>query len=259
MDPLEGLAEELTAGRPAVLVTVVAAPAPEFLARKLVAGPAGHLAGDLGDAELQAAALGLAAEQLQADTPAARNVSVGAGTFRLYVEPYLPPHTLLVVGSGHVAMPLAAIAKLAGFRVVVLDDRPEYANAERFPAADEIRVGPFVAGLQQLPLGPRWYAVLVTRGHTHDLESLRVVLDKPLAYLGMIGSGLRVKAVFEMLRAEGVEPALLERVHAPIGLDIGAETPGEIAVAIAAELIKARRGGTGESLSRMRRGSTARR
>lgn len=257
MSVLERLTAELDAGRPAALVTVLAGPPAHaaLVGRKLLAGPAGAIASEL-DAlpELAAAALAAALDRLARGQAAARTLRLPAGEFRLYAEPYAPPPTLLVVGSGHVAQPLAAMGKLAGFRVAVLDDRPEYANRARFPTADLLVVDDFLPGLRRLPIGPGWQVVLVTRGHTHDMACLRELLDRPVDYLGMIGSRHRVRAVFEMLQAEGADPARLERVHAPIGLDLGADTPAEIAVAILAELVWVRRGvGDGRPLREQRR------
>jgi xanthine dehydrogenase accessory factor len=133
--------------------------------------------------------------------------------------------------------------------VVVIDDRPAFANRERFPTADRILVDDFEAALDSLPITPSTYVVLVTRGHTHDVHSLRRIIERPAAYIGMIGSRRRVFAVFKLLHEEGVPVETLLRVRAPIGLDIETETPGEIAVSIGAELLQARRGGRAPSLS----------
>jgi xanthine dehydrogenase accessory factor len=167
----------------------------------------------------------------------------------VFVEVFVPAPTLLICGAGHIAAPLAEIGKLAGFSVVVLDDRPSFANVERFPSADRIVVGGIEDSLRELPLRPDTYVVLVTRGHSYDVEGLRVAIHAPVAYLGMIGSKRRVWAVLKLLHDEGVPIEKLARVHAPIGVDIAGQTPGEIAVSIAAELIKVRRGGKVPSLS----------
>ncbi|HLN65124.1 MAG TPA: XdhC family protein, partial [Symbiobacteriaceae bacterium] len=175
------------------------------------------------------------------------------GGVRVYLEPFLPPPDLLVVGAGHVGQAVANLGKHLGFRVTVVDDRPAWANRERFPSADTVVCDDFVYAVRRLEPGARHYVVLVTRGHQHDADCLRELLVRPVAYLGMIGSRTRIGHVFAMLAAEGVRGALLERVHAPIGLDIGARTPTEIAVAVAAELVLARRGGSGLPLSHLRR------
>ena len=131
-----------------------------------------------------------------------------------------------------------------GFRVVVLDDRPDMVNEARFPHAERI-AGDLVALLAEMDLTDQWHVVIVTRGHTYDQEALRAVVDSPAAYVGMIGSRRKVRTTYERLMAEGVPESLLERVHAPIGLDIGAQTPAEIAVSILAEIILLRKGPRG--------------
>ncbi len=178
------------------------------------------------------------------------------GEVAVYVEIQARPPRLVIVGAGHIAAPLARLAKQLDFHVTVLDDRPAFANRARFPDADRIVVDYFQPALRDLDLDRQTYIVLVTRGHQHDVESLIAVLDRPTAYIGMIGSARRVRAVFELLeREKGIDPRRLDKVYSPIGLDIGAETPAEIAVAIMAEIIKVRRGGSGISLTdRERRG-----
>ena len=184
------------------------------------------------------------------------------GSISLFVDVQQRPPHLIVVGAGHIAVPLAAMAKLCEFRVTVLDDRPQFANRARFPSADEVIAGPFRSELDRLRHGKAafdndTYIVLVTRGHQYDVESLLEVLDDPLAYIGMIGSRRRIRAVFELLEKEqGIPAAKFDRVYAPIGLNIGAITPAEIAVCIMAEIINVLRGGPalgmGEEIQRER-------
>jgi xanthine dehydrogenase accessory factor len=176
-------------------------------------------------------------------------VGVEGGDVDLFFEVLAQPPRLIIVGAGHIAVPLAHMAKLLDFEVVVLDDRPEYAQPERFPEVDRILVGPYAETLAQLPINPDTYVVLVTRGHVHDQACLERVLGSEAAYIGMIGSKRRVRTVMERAHAAGHEPAKLQRVFAPIGLDISAETPAEIAVAIMAEIVNVRRGGRGASLA----------
>jgi len=168
----------------------------------------------------------------------------------LFVEVQRRPPTLIVVGAGHVAQPLATLGKLIDFEVVVIDDRPQFANAERFPQADRVIAAPFRPTLRDWPIDADTFIVLVTRGHSHDVECLLEVLDSPARYIGMIGSKRRVRAVFDLLEKEqGIPREKFDRVYAPVGLDIGAESPAEIAVCIIAEVIKVYRGGRAESLS----------
>lgn len=241
---LEALTGEIGAGRPAVLVTVLEGP---LAGRHLVAGPGSVLADEIGSPVLYAAA----AQALAAG--ACRSLVVDG--LRVFMEAFLPPPDLIVIGAGHVARPVAHLGKLLGFAVTVIDDRPEYASAARFPDADRVICGPFVDAVRSLAVGPSTYVVLVTRGHRHDMDCLRELVEKPLAYIGMIGSRIRVETVFRLLADEhGIDRRCFDKVYAPVGLDLNARTPAEIAVAVAAEILKVRQGGTGESLSRPGRG-----
>lgn len=179
-----------------------------------------------------------------------RLLNYADGQVALFVEVQRRRPTLLIVGAGHVALPLAELGKLVDFEVVVLDDRPQYANRQRFPLADRVLAQPFRPTLRAWPIDNDTYIILVTRGHSHDVESLLEVLDSPARYIGMIGSKRRVQAVFDLLeREQGIAPAKFDKVYAPIGLDIGAESPAEIAIGIMAEIINMYRAGRAESLS----------
>ena len=169
--------------------------------------------------------------------------TAGEAPREVFVEVRVPPPTLLICGAGHIAVPLAAVGKTLGFRVVVLDDRAEFANAERFPEADEIIAEDFGRALKDRRLDADTYVVLITRGHSHDVDCLLPIADRPLAYVGMIGSKRRVFAVHKLLHDLGVPAESRRRIHAPIGIDIAARTPAEIAVAIAAEIVRVKNGG----------------
>jgi xanthine dehydrogenase accessory factor len=172
------------------------------------------------------------------------------GLVEIFVEVQRRPPTLVIVGAGHIAQPLARLGKLVDFDVTVIDDRPQFANIERFPQADQVIAAPFRPTLADWPIDSDTFIVLVTRGHSHDVDCLLEVLDSPARYIGMIGSKRRVRAVFELLQQEqGVPSEKLSRVYAPIGLDIGAESPAEIAVSIISEIINVYRGGRAQPLS----------
>jgi xanthine dehydrogenase accessory factor len=172
------------------------------------------------------------------------------GKVEVFFEVLPAPPKLIVVGAGHIAVPLAKFAKLLDFHVTVLDDRILFANRERFPGADDIRVGDMAAELKGLPLTPSTYIVLITRGHKYDDPCLREIIHSQAKYIGMIGSRRRIKALFEKFRnEEKIAEEILQRVYAPIGLDIATETPEEIALSIMAEIVKVRRGGEARSLS----------
>ncbi len=172
------------------------------------------------------------------------------GSFSVFVEVQARPPHLIIAGAGHIAVPLASIAETCDFLVTVIDDRPQFAHVARFPTADRVVAGPFRPTLVDLRQGKDvfdsdTYLVLVTRGHQYDIDCLLEVLDDPVAYLGMIGSSRRIRAVFELLEREQSIPASkFDRVRAPIGIDIGAITPAEIAVCIMAEIICVLRDGT---------------
>ncbi|WP_428850508.1 XdhC family protein [Nostoc sp. ChiQUE02] len=165
------------------------------------------------------------------------------------IEPLLAPPTLLIIGAGHIAVPLAQVAKIAGFQVIVQDERSDFATKERFPEASCVLAKPITSIQEILDKNPNLYISLVTRGYLQDLAVLRLLCKYQVQYIGMVGSNKRVSTVYKILQNEGYDPEFLHQIYAPIGLDIGALTPEEIAVSICAELIKVRRGGTGTSLS----------
>ena len=166
------------------------------------------------------------------------------GQMDVYIEPIEPSPELYVIGAGHVGLHLARLAHDVGFRVHVVDDREKFANRERFPTAAEVIAGDIPTWLARAELPSHAYAVIVTRGHTNDLEALRALAGRELRYLGLIGSRAKVARIYEALTANAMPPEQLARVHAPIGLDIGAVTPQEIAVSILAELIAVKHGKT---------------
>jgi xanthine dehydrogenase accessory factor len=166
------------------------------------------------------------------------------GQPRLFLDPIAGAQRLVIAGAGHIAQPLAQLGAMLGFHVTVIDDRAAFANRERFPAADEIVVRPFAAAIAALNLDRHCYLVSVTRGHSFDEEVVRTALERTQgAFIGMIGSRRRVRATLDRLAESGVPGERLEQVHAPLGIDIGAETPEEIAVSIIAEIVRERRTG----------------
>ena len=173
---------------------------------------------------------------------------VASGVVEIAWLPHVPEERLVIFGAGHVAIPLCAMAATVGYAVTIVDDRARFATPERFPAARAVVVGDFVEAIDSVGMTPWTNVVLVTRGHEHDETCLAHVAASPARYVGMIGSRRRVKVVYDRLRAVGVSEAALDRVHAPIGLDLGGRSPAEIALAILAELVLVRRGGTGVRL-----------
>ena len=160
----------------------------------------------------------------------------------VYIEPFELAPTLYLVGAGHVSYHLAQAAHTVGFKLHVIDDREKFANTERFPDAEEIVVDAIPEWLTQAELPTHAFAVILTRGHRHDLDALRALAPKDLRYLGLIGSRAKVARIYEALETEGIAPEQLRKVHAPVGLDLGAVTPQEIAVSILAEMIAVKHG-----------------
>jgi xanthine dehydrogenase accessory factor len=176
------------------------------------------------------------------DEFAQENGLVCGGQMDVHIDPLEPTPRLFVVGAGHVGWHLGRLAADAGFRVQVVDDREKFANAERFPNAEAVIVEPIPEWLHRTDIPASAFVVVVTRGHTHDLDAMRALAARDVKYLGLIGSRAKVSRIFARLLEEGMPPDCLSRVHAPIGLDIGAVTPAEIAISIMAELVGIRRG-----------------
>jgi len=249
------------AGGAAAAIVVVGGAEADLLGRRLAlarsASGETEAHGSLGAPEVDAAAVALLREALA--TPRSedglRTLQVGARTLEMYLEVRWPVQELVVVGAGHIALPMAHVGSMLGFRVTVLDDRPDFATRERFPTAHRVLRADFSDPFADVPLHERSHILLVTRGHKYDYECLIRALraDPPPAYIGMIGSRRRVRATYVQLVEEGFSMELIDRIHAPVGLDVGAETPEEIAVAVAAELVMVRRGGSGLPLKGVER------
>jgi xanthine dehydrogenase accessory factor len=183
--------------------------------------------------------------------PEAKNGThmVCGGAAEVFIEPLGTRHTLVIFGGGHCGMALSRMAAMAGFRVVVYDERAEWANREKHPDASETICAPYSEAADRVAFGKTAYIVIMTHGHAHDEVVLRACLGKEHAYLGLIGSRAKVKRFFDALRAEGRADEELSRVFAPIGLDIGSDTPAEIAVSILAQIIAVRAGVTAVEFS----------
>ena len=257
---VEATAEVLDAQQarqPIALIVPVTGP-PELVGMRVVVrqakGGAKSLIGSFGDADLDAAALALGTRRLEGRRTSKEGVheleSATGPSVRAYVEAHHPHPDLVIVGAGHIAQPMCSMGAQMGFRVIVVDDRPDFATRERFPEADQVVRVDFRDPFAAVPIHSTSYIVLVTRGHKYDFECLRHLLKAEVEppYVGMIGSRRRIRAAFSQLEGEDMPRDRLSRVRAPVGLDIGAETPVEIAVAVLAEIILQWRGGTGAPL-----------
>lgn len=249
----KGVLDAVESGESVALLVVVDHPEAEQKSRRLLVTPS-TTRGSLGQPTLDEAARTRARSALDdrdADQEGmleledAEERSVG-----VYMELHHPQPELVVVGAGHIAQPLCTIGSLLGCRVSILDDRPDFATRERFPEADRLLDVDFGDPFADIRIHRLSHLVLVTRGHKYDYQCLRRVLraDPQPAYIGMIGSRRRVRATWAQLMDEGIPRERIAAVHAPVGLDLGAETPGEIAVSVASEIVLQWRGGSGQPL-----------
>jgi xanthine dehydrogenase accessory factor len=247
----ETLREHVRAGRAGAVVTRMD---PPDAGAKLFVLDDGRQLGTLGGPDVDGPAAELARSAF--GTGASRTVKVGPGEgVRAFLEMHVPAPTLLVVGGSHVAMPLVTLARTVGFRTVVVDGRPRFATRERFPDADELVVGIPSEVARRAPALASTAFVLVAHDYKYDLPVLRHALTTPAGYIGMLGSRRRGETILRMLREEGIAESELDRIRVPIGLDLGGRTAPEIALAILAEIVAARHGRSGTSLSAMRRGT----
>jgi xanthine dehydrogenase accessory factor len=254
MDLYEEIVKLRQAGRRAAVATIVDVHGsiPSFKTAKMLVRDDGSIFGTIGGGCVEAEVWQAAREVMESERPRTLTFNLNqdpkydtglvcGGTLDIFVEPILPPSLLYIFGAGHVSVNLYKVARSVGFDVTVADDREGYANRERFPDAKEVIAEDFERVMARLAPNESSYIVIVTRGHRDDMRLLRWAVQTPARYIGMIGSKRKTITIFRELTREGIAPELFERVHAPVGLDIGAVTPEEIAVAITAELIAVRR------------------
>jgi xanthine dehydrogenase accessory factor len=246
--------DALERGEPVALVTIVRTQGstPQRVGAKMLVFADGRTVGTIGGGCYEHDALGKAREALANGQPhlvgyelsddlAEETGLICGGRMEVFIEPLEASPRLYLIGAGHVSFHLARAAHDAGFRVTVVDDREKFASPERFPDADVV-VESIPDWLHRADIPTSAFVVILTRGHRHDLDALRALAARDLRYLGLIGSRAKVTRLFEALSAESMPAECLRRIFAPIGLDIGAVTPAEIAVSILAELIGVRRG-----------------
>lgn len=254
MDIYEQIVQLRREGRRGAVATIVnvRGSIPSFRTAKMLVRDDGSIVGTIGGGCVEADVWQAAREVMESEKPRTLTFDLNqdpkndtglvcGGTLEVFVEPVLPPVLLYVFGAGHVAANLCKVASFAGFDLVVTDDRTSYATQERFPSAHEVHAMEFDEAMAKLDPNESSYIVIVTRGHRDDMRILRWAVQTRACYVGMIGSKRKVIEIFKTLQEEGLPAHLFDRVHAPIGLDIGAITPEEIAVAITAELIAIRR------------------
>jgi len=243
-------------GRKGTVATIVnvRGSIPSFETAKMLVRDDGSIAGTIGGGCVEAEVWQAAREVMESEKPRSLTFNLNSdpkydsglvcgGTLEVFLEPILPAATVYLFGAGHVSLNVYKVARLAGFEVVVVDDRERYANRERFPEARDIYAEDFEQSLAQLSPNENSFLVIVTRGHRDDMRVLKWAVETPARYIGMIGSRRKVLTTYKELERLGVPQGKFEdsRLHAPVGLDLGALTPEEIAVAIVAEMIAVRR------------------
>jgi xanthine dehydrogenase accessory factor len=254
MDIYEEIVKLRQEGRRGAVATIVnvRGSIPSFQTAKMLVRDDGSIAGTIGGGCVEADVWQAAREVMESEKPRSLTFNLNqdpkydtglvcGGTLDIFIEPVLPPALLYIFGAGHVSINLYRVAHDAGFDVTVVDDREAYANRGRFPEAKEVIAQDFEQAMAKVSPSESSYIVIVTRGHRDDMRVLRWAVQTRARYIGMIGSKRKTITIFRELVKEGLAPELFERVHAPVGLDIGATTPEEIAVAITAELIAIRR------------------
>ena len=257
MDLFEEVIRLRREGKRGVMATIVHTNGsiPSFESSRMLVKEDGTILGTIGGGCVEAEVWAAAKDVLKCEAPRKMTFNLNneasydnglicGGTLEVFVEPILPQPTLYIFGGGHVSMSLAKAAHTAGFGIGVIDDREQFANSERFPMAHEIYTT-YEDAFEKLKPNASSYLVIVTRGHRDDMRVLGWAVGTEAHYIGMIGSKRKVISVYQALEREGVAPERFENVHAPVGLEIGALTPEEIAISITAELIAVRRGATG--------------
>lgn len=256
----EEAARLIAAGERAAMVTVieVSGSTPREPGAKMLVKPDGTIIGTVGGGGVEKLAFEEALKVIGAGTPkkvkfslqGKTNVSedqtvatgmICGGDMEVFIEPLFAGPPLYIFGGGHIALSLSKMAAESGFRVVVIDNRPEFCSSERFPEASRVLSAEYPDAFDHIDVGSSGYIVIMTHRHDGDEAVLEQALETNAAYIGMIGSSKKVAAIFSRLLKKGKTQQQLDRVHSPIGLDIGAETPQEIAVSILAELIRIRR------------------
>ena len=253
MDLFEEIVKMRRAGRRGALATIVHTNGsiPSYESSRMLVREDGSIAGTIGGGCVEAEVWAAAKEVMQKESPrkmvfhlnneaSYENGLICGGTLEIFVEPILPQPVLYLFGGGHVSMAVAKAASASGFAIGVVDDREAFANKERFPMAQEI-YSSYEEAFEKLHPNAATYLVIVTRGHKEDMRVLAWAVRTEARYVGMIGSKRKVLSVYKALENEGYKPEEFERVYAPMGLEIGALSPEEIAVSIAAELIAVRR------------------
>jgi xanthine dehydrogenase accessory factor len=259
MDLYEEVIRLRRAGQKCALATIVQVNGsiPSYESAKLLVREDGSMIGTIGGGCVEAEVWNAAREVIETEKPRHLTFSLGqdaaydnglicGGQLNVFIEPVLPQPVCFIFGAGHISKSLSRVAEIAGFATIIVDDREMFANRERFPDATEVHAGEYEALFGQLQVNENSYVVIVTRGHRDDMRVLKWAVGTPARYIAMIGSKRKVISVYKELEREGVSPEALQRVLAPMGLEIGAISPEEIAVSVVAEMIAVRRNASSE-------------
>jgi xanthine dehydrogenase accessory factor len=248
---LDALTKAVSGGEPVVLATIVGTEGsvPRHAGTKMVIGVDGKSVGTIGGGTVEATIRGDAVDVLATRRPVTKeyvlkdpdegDVGVCGGTMTVYLEPYMAPHTVYIIGAGHVGSAVVDLAHWLGYRTVVVDDRTELMTQEAVPNADERFAGTVEDALEAIPVTASTSIVVVTRSHELDARITPLLLETPARYIGVMGSRRRWEATRAQLDGEGISSSDMDRIHNPIGMDIAAETVEEIAVSIMSEVIAA--------------------
>lgn len=240
----------------AVLYTVISADEMAGIqpGARLLVCPGGEKHGTLGLTSLDKTMLMRAENIFSRATPHTEIITwpLSRGNIKILEDTYFSPKKLLILGGGHIAVPLAQMATILGYKTVIVDDRPEFANKQRFPLADEIICADFEVYLSRQEINLNTSVVIITRGHAYDYQCLASVINSPARYIGMIGSTGKVRHIFKLLLNQGISREKLQGIAAPIGLDLGGQKPAEIALGILAEMIARENNGTGKPMSALK-------
>lgn len=254
MDIFDEIVRLRRQGQKCALATIVQVNGsiPSYESAKLLVREDGSMTGTIGGGCVEAEVWTAAREVIETEQPKHLTFSLGqdaaydnglicGGQLNVFVEPIIPQPRAFIFGAGHISKSLSKVATLAGFATVIVDDREQFANRDRFPEADEVHAGEYEEVFPTLEVNSSSYLVIVTRGHRDDMRVLKWAMSTPARYISMIGSKRKVLGVMKELEKEGIRREEFDRLHAPMGLEIGAISPEEIAIAVAAEMIAVRR------------------
>lgn len=256
LEVLKEVIKRVDKGEVIALVTIVEAEGstPGEKGAKMAVGKDGLISGTIGGGIVEAKVIEAARKAIKSgkkqslhynltrEETGLDNGAICGGELKIFIDILKPKEKIIIFGAGHIAVSLSKLAKIIGFKVSIVDERVDFANRERFPEAEQIITEKAGIALNQVKITPSTYVVIVTKGHLQDEEALTSVINQNAGYIGMIGSRTKNEVIFQHLREKGITEEKIKKIYTPIGIDIGAQTPEEIAVSIIAEIIRVSRG-----------------